>query len=64
MSTFDCAVCAYIARKCSGDVEDIFCELVDAIGKGNGEFVTDLCAKLGCPGDMYSAAEAISKRYI
>ena len=56
LSMLDKAFIKYIAKNAQNDAQAAFVLLVDAIAKGNGQYIIDLCRDLGCPGDMVKAA--------
>lgn len=59
MNNFDKAVIKYLKAK--GSPENVFVELVNMIGHGNGQYVIDLCKALGCQSDMMKASIKIIK---
>ena len=57
LTLLDKAFIKYIAKQAGFDAQNAFVLLVDAIAKGNGQYITDLCKDLGCPNDMVKAAQ-------
>lgn len=58
LSRFDHAVIRHVQNK-GKTVEGIFTELVNMIGKGNGEYVKFLCKEFGFSKDMLKVSQRI-----
>ena len=61
MSAFDKAFCRWLSKECNRSPDVIFVKLVECIGFGNGQYICELCAELGCPNDMLKASQLIAQ---
>lgn len=61
MNCFDIHFCRYVASKSNGAADFAIAMLVDAIFKGNGDYIQLLCAKVGHAENMRLAVSSLLK---
>ena len=52
LTMLDKAFIKHLNKIAQGDQQKAFVFLVDAIAKGNGQYITNLCETLDCKSDM------------